>query len=220
MNKKDNFVIEVLNEKHGQRVIDYFKSIGVDTNILEGTCTRENGGTARYYGVFNDYFDNYPLKVVQERGMKIIELPEKIENMAIRVISPVYAQRIINCACPTWKKILAEKWAYKIVINEAIQVEESFYKQMRKACTDEQNKIFDDIFGKDEIEINLLDSKTLKGFVPYEEVLDGSLIGIRCEEEYQNKAFILSPFFDWEIKKDSKGIFCLIPKPNKSFNQI
>ena len=216
---KDNFVIEVLDKEHGKKVIDFFKKIGVDTRELEGTITKRIGGYSRYYGVFNGFFDNWGLYEVTQRGMRIIELPEKIEDI-IRVISPVYAQKIINSACDAWKKRLAEKWAYKIVINEVIEVEETFYKEMRNACTDEQHRLFDDIFGKDEIEINLMDSKTLKGFVPYDEEAVGSLIGILIEGEFKNKAFRLSPYFDWEIKKDSFDAICLIPTPNKSFNKI
>lgn len=69
-------------------------------------------------------------------------------------LKPQDAQRIIDIACGTWKEKLAVdcKWAKNIVLKKDIVIIESFYKQMRKACTDEQNKLFDEIFGKDTVE--------------------------------------------------------------------
>lgn len=64
-------------------------------------------------------------------------------------LNPKQAQQIIDIACQTWQSKLAGKWATNIVMNKITIIEESFYKEMRKACTSEQNQLFDTIFGKD-----------------------------------------------------------------------
>jgi len=66
-----------------------------------------------------------------------------------RILKPNEAQSIIDIACPTWKQKLAKLWSLSIVMDENISITQDFYKEMRKACTDSQNKLFDEIFGKD-----------------------------------------------------------------------
>ena len=70
--------------------------------------------------------------------------------MKNRILTPEDATRIINIACSTWKPKLAEKWATNIVLDKNTEISEEFYNEMRKACTTEQNTLFDEIFGKDE----------------------------------------------------------------------
>jgi len=36
-------------------------------------------------------------------------------------------------------------------------------------------------------------------------------ISVRSGSEYKEKSFYLTNFYNWEIKKDSFGILCLIP---------
>lgn len=67
-----------------------------------------------------------------------------------RIMTATQAQRIINIACATWKPKLAQKWAEKIVLGKTISVPEAEYKTMREACTADQHKLFDEIFGKEE----------------------------------------------------------------------
>ena len=73
-----NQVIEVLNREHGKKVIEYWKSRGVNTLRMNGDCTRDGKYDIRYYGVINDKFSNYTLKEVKAYNAKIIELT--IEN--------------------------------------------------------------------------------------------------------------------------------------------
>lgn len=80
-------------------------------------------------------------------------LPEGVNDTTttkIRTITSVQAQAIIKIACEGWKNILIEKWAKQIALGEDIEIEESFYKKMRTACTTAQHELFDTIFGKDE----------------------------------------------------------------------
>jgi len=67
----------------------------------------------------------------------------------MKTITSKQAQSIIDVACGEWKKKLALKWAYYIVKGDDIDIEDGFYKEMRKACTADQHKLFDEIFGKD-----------------------------------------------------------------------
>jgi hypothetical protein len=77
--------------------------------------------------------------------------------MKNRILTPVNAIRIINIACSKWKPKLAEKWATNIVLNKDTEISEEFYQEMRKACTTDQNTLFDEIFGSDEQLINISD---------------------------------------------------------------
>lgn len=61
------------------------------------------------------------------------------------------AQSIIDIACITWKPKLAVLWGVEIVLQRNdITISKTFYNEMRKACTEEQNELFDTIFGLDE----------------------------------------------------------------------
>ena len=76
---KDNCVIEVLDLEHGKEVINYFKSLGIDTRDLTGCSTRLTNDTHRYYGVKKGFFDNYTIYEVENNGLKIIKLPKVVE---------------------------------------------------------------------------------------------------------------------------------------------
>jgi len=60
------------------------------------------------------------------------------------------AESIIDIACNSWKETLINKWANDYFIEGTVKVTEHFYKEMCEACTAEQHKLFDEIFGKDE----------------------------------------------------------------------
>ena len=73
-----NQVIEVLDREHGRKVIEYWKSKGVDTSGVYGSLTKEDDKEFRYYGVINNRFNCYTIKFVRRYNAEIIELP--IEN--------------------------------------------------------------------------------------------------------------------------------------------
>lgn len=64
-------------------------------------------------------------------------------------LSPDNAEKIIDSACKKWQERLANEWAVNIILDKSNIISASFYKEMREACTQEQYKIFDEIFGKD-----------------------------------------------------------------------
>lgn len=72
-----NQVIEVLNQKHGKKVIEYWKSKGVNTMGMCGSFTKEDGEEGRYYGVIQNDFDCYTIEFVRKYNAEIIELPKE-----------------------------------------------------------------------------------------------------------------------------------------------
>lgn len=70
-----NQVIEVLDLEHGKKVIEYWKSKGVNTNLYVGSCTRKYGVSRRYYGVIYGCFGRYSEEQVVANNAEIIELP-------------------------------------------------------------------------------------------------------------------------------------------------
>ena len=67
----NNTVIKVLNDKHGEEVIEFWQSVGINT------CGYKGDGfvLCEYYGLIDNRFDNYNFKQVQNANAKIIELP-------------------------------------------------------------------------------------------------------------------------------------------------
>ena len=90
------------------------------------------------------------LNAIVEAGCLL--LPEGINDTTtnkIRTITSVQAQSIIKIACDEWQQFLIKEWSKQIALGEDIEIEESFYKKMRKACTQKQHELFDTIFGRD-----------------------------------------------------------------------
>src|SRR5690554_1574262 len=72
----NNTVIEVLDREHGKRVIEFFKSKGVDTLGYCGTSTKQDDRWDRFYGVIDELFGSYSHSEVIKSGADIITLPE------------------------------------------------------------------------------------------------------------------------------------------------
>ena|SRR5690625_376808 len=72
----NNTVIEVLDREHGKKVVEFFKSKGVDTMGYSGTLTKQDGQWDRFYGVIDELFGSYEHGEVIKSGADIITLPE------------------------------------------------------------------------------------------------------------------------------------------------
>ena len=68
--------------------------------------------------------------------------------MLKRNLSRENFKRIHDSACSDWKPKLVDWFGSQFALNENIDLKESLYKQMRLACTTQQNQLFDEIFGK------------------------------------------------------------------------
>ena len=113
-----NQVIEVLDREHGRKVIDYWKSKGVDTSGMMGFRTKKGGDLCRYYGVIDGYFSVYSERQVAGNGAEIIELPE--ENSFPRVMF------VSNDECEWYKRVVFMKKCDRYLAwNKAKTIEES-----------------------------------------------------------------------------------------------
>lgn len=102
----------------------------------------------------------WSLQPIIDAGCVLINRNNKTENMDNRFpfeLTEKDAKRIVDIACSGWKPRLSEKWGAKLLENGYVTIEEPFYKEMRKACTDEQHELFDEIFGKDEEQFKIGD---------------------------------------------------------------
>lgn len=100
-----NQVIEVLNDEHGKKVIEYWESQGFK-NIydLQGDATRDGKDDWRYYGIIDGVFDNYTLDEAIDANAEIIELPTespKEENTFPRVM-------LVSCDAVVWHQAVVE----------------------------------------------------------------------------------------------------------------
>lgn len=62
------------------------------------------------------------------------------------------ATSIVDAACSSWKDKLSKLWGAELLKNKYVSITESFYTEMRGACTKDQHILFDKIFGADTIE--------------------------------------------------------------------
>lgn len=68
----------------------------------------------------------------------------------MRTITVPQAQQIIKAACDVWRKRLINNWKNNICLgDDIIYISDDDYRAMREACTTEQHKLFDEIFGVD-----------------------------------------------------------------------
>jgi hypothetical protein len=123
---KDEYSFNSL-ENNGRMKCEYFERMGPKSNLWD--C---------------DMITYLPYYSVKEFLKNMATTPNKK-----RFITAKQAQSIINISCSTWKPRLAKLWSENIVLNEIIAIEESFYTEMRNACTESQNTLFDEIFGTD-----------------------------------------------------------------------
>lgn len=134
----------------------------VESLLLYKYATKVTGRTYSG-GTFYHFPDHEPLKCTsryiiegyteitfEEFKKYILKKEENMDNRFPFKISAYHAQLIINIACNDWKDKLATMWGPKIVISTSVVISEEFYKEMRKACTNEQHDLFDEIFGKDQ----------------------------------------------------------------------
>ena len=96
-----NQVIEVINEEHGKKVIEYWESQGVDTRELTGSMNKKDGCTHRFYGVINGTFDYISIDGVHRYNAEIIELPKEEKPfpraMLVSDDASVWNQAIVEC---------------------------------------------------------------------------------------------------------------------------
>ena len=161
---------EVANEWRSA-ICTYFTADILDSNhVLFSDFklnARSDGSHYCHKHFFEDNKEDYKdyQQITTEEFIKNVYNPwkqgQKQETM--KKINWEQAQEIIDIACHDWKEKLTEKWAKNIVLKKDIEVSDSSYRIMRKACTEEQNKVFDKIFGKEKEAIVLFYNDAYKG---------------------------------------------------------
>lgn len=137
----NNVVIKSVKKEDGPRIIEYFKSKGVDTWDFDGGCYEERGNTCIYYGVIDGVFQNYSIHKVEEHNATIIELPKVTWTRE-------QFKELHSVACNSWKSKLNDMFR-EFATQDEIEVTKEVYETMRDACTVSQRKVFDKIFGED-----------------------------------------------------------------------
>jgi hypothetical protein len=285
----ENTVIKVLTKEHGVKVIEWWKSQGVDTGYKEGSACVEDSDIHVYYGVIDHMFDNYSAYDVSKANAKIIELPEEEFDMTTNEGRLAYAKKhypigtryipldyktghtypqscesrfipqvticpyadyyndldagngfiyvhklnkwaeiikeeekmgtqkltraglkeIHSVACTKWKTTLLY-YATRNALEDYIELTQDEVDGMFKACTKEQLPIVSKYLKQDDGSVDL--SKITGGF---RDENDEGMIARRMGKEYANKSFWLNSSYNWEIKKDTDNILCLIPTKKK-----
>ena len=113
-----NQVIEALDREHWKKVLEYWKSKGIDTSCMLGISTKKGGYLCRYYGVIDGCFGAYSEKEAAENNAEIIELPE--EKQFPRVM-------FVNNGGNEWHKrvVFMKKCDRYLAWNKAETIEES-----------------------------------------------------------------------------------------------
>lgn len=70
-----NTVIKNESPEMGKEIIEYFKSLGIDTGLKDGLCCELAGHKHFYYGIIDGLFSNYDIDVVEYCEAEIITLP-------------------------------------------------------------------------------------------------------------------------------------------------
>lgn len=140
--KKDNVVIKAVTKEDGPRIMEYFKSIGVDTGSYEGTCYEQGGSNCIYYGIIQGGFQNWSLKQVELYSAEIVNLPKSKTVTWDRE----QFKSLHDMACSEWKPKLVKMFP-EFSIKDKCGITEEQYLQMYGACTSSQVKLMDKIFG-------------------------------------------------------------------------
>jgi hypothetical protein len=184
--------------------------------------------------VINNVFDNYSINQVNRNdNVEIIELPEEEFDLTTNEGRLAYIKKhypntwaiiikedpkqeekimekqklsrqglkeIHGVACSVWKSHL-ETYGKRNPLEDYIELTQDEVDTMFKACTENQLPIVSKYLKQDDGSVDL------SNFT----LTDTSILQIRIGGENENKAFLLSPNYDWKIQKDEYGELCLIP---------
>jgi hypothetical protein len=155
----ERYVVECETKEEGQEVASYIKETTFSVGSVYYKYVVQHRGLLNQDHKDNNVWSSFipnavlHLPVLKFEDWKILvtgeNTPQKIKKMEHH-ISFSEAQSIIDIACREWKAKLAEKWAVQIVQKNDVTISDGFYKTMRNACTTDQHKLFNKIFGEEE----------------------------------------------------------------------
>lgn len=121
-------------------------------------CYDISGGT----WASTEFYRNQGKKIVSVKEFFNQNKKEKMNNRFPFKLSKEEGLGIIDAACKSWKMKLAQEWV-ALLFEDSVKVNEELYLQMRKAATESQHKLLDEIFGKDTplVDFNILNDTDL-----------------------------------------------------------
>ena len=180
----------------------------IGTRFKALNCVGDNFGESK---------SEYEPKLWEDRGRKGIEtslhglvysettnqwaeIIKEEENMETQKLSRQGLKEIHGVACSSWK-LAIETFGLRNPLEDYIELTQEEVNQMFDACTKNQLPIVSKYLKQDDGSVDL------SNFT----LTDTSILQIRIGGENENKAFLLSPNYDWKIQKDEYGVLCLIP---------
>lgn len=145
---------------------------------------------------------------------KIIKEDKQEEKvMETQKLSREGLKEIHSVACPNWKDVLAHYGARNPLENY-IELTQDEVDKMFKACTKEQLPIVSKYLKQDDSSVDVTKFK-VEGKGILDDNKSSYIIRDREMGKYRKKSFLLSQWYDWEIKEDELGFLCLIPTKKK-----
>ena len=180
-------------------------------NAVEKESGDDYNGASTYYWSQDGYrWNNGSTNVDKLPTQSVTDFLKQINiNMTTNVsrfpfkLTQINAKRILAIACPAWTDKLAKLWGKDLLLNDYTSITEEFYTEMRNSCTDSQNTLFDEIFGKDVID-NSIDLSKL-------DMPKNGFLAVRAFGKYKSKGFFLEPHINWEIVTDDENQTVLVP---------
>lgn len=156
------------------------------------------------------FYEHHHIKLQIGEGLiydgdsgKWAEIIKEETNMQKQKLSRKGLKEIHSIACSTWKNTL-EQYGSRNPLEDYIELSQKEIDTMFLACTKEQLPIVSKYLKQDDGSVNLSEDRFVTDYVTR-----------RVGGEYENKAFVLTGKFNWEIKTDSFGYICLIPTKKK-----
>jgi hypothetical protein len=134
------------------------------------------------------------------------------QNTTMQKLSRQGLKEIHSVACPNWKDVL-EHYGSRNPLEDYIDLTQEEVNKMFEASTKDQLPIVSKYLKQDDGSVDVSKLKVEgKGISANE---SSYIIRDREMGKYQKKSFLLSPWYNWEIKEDELGFLCLIPTKKK-----
>jgi len=119
-----NQVIKVLNKEHGKKVIEYWKTLGINTYFYEGDVSIEkNGNSGRiYYGIIEGCFSNYSKDDIDLFNAEIIQLPEEKTFPRVMLVGFDSDKLLFKRVVFAFKNGVYIAWSFAETIEEAEKI--------------------------------------------------------------------------------------------------
>ena len=209
-----SFACKNTNQKLWDKYINWLNNLNGDEVTYNGKVPDN------YYGITpSETFDSSSFGGTFDTILSLEEWNEIVNGKQIKEefmekthsITRSQLEEIHNVACAAWRDTIV-KYANKNPFGNIINFTQKEVDAMFAASNNIQIPVLESIFGKQSKDIDLstgtVDGKTL---FDNNRNLNNGLICVRAGSNYENKAFILSNDYSWDLVKDNDGFLCLVP---------